>query len=67
MISIPKMVELECRHLKQVLVSRDSWQMSEELPVEIIGKDMFETIVRIWLGLDLRRPQSGDEMRKRTD
>jgi hypothetical protein len=61
------MVELECRHLEQVLVRRDSWQMSEELPVKIIGKDMFETVVWIWLCLDLRRPQSGDEMRKRTD
>jgi hypothetical protein len=61
------MVKLECRHVKQVLIRRDSWQMSEELPVEIIGKDLFEIVVRIWLRLDLRRPQSGDEMRKRTD
>jgi hypothetical protein len=60
------MVKLEGRHLKQVLVRRDSWQMSEDFPVEIIGKDLFEIVVRIRLHLHLGRPQSGDEMRKRT-
>jgi hypothetical protein len=61
------MVKLEGRHFKQVLVRRDSWQMSEELQVEIIGKDMFEVVVRIRLRLDRGRPQSGDKVRKRTD